>query len=69
MKVVVFGATGQLGCYSALALKKSGHQSWRRATRSKHSQVLIRQLVRSSCVLTRMPTRRTRLIRLTSGCR
>lgn len=26
MKVIVFGATGQLGCYSALALKKNGHE-------------------------------------------
>lgn len=25
MKVIVFGATGQLGCYSALALKNAGH--------------------------------------------
>lgn len=25
MKVIVFGATGQLGCYSALALKSAGH--------------------------------------------
>lgn len=25
MKVIVFGATGQLGCYSALAIKAAGH--------------------------------------------
>lgn len=25
MKVLIFGATGKLGCYSALALKKDGH--------------------------------------------